>query len=83
MTSKNKIKSLKKQIEGYHVASMLIDKLTNEAMAKCPKRTLKINRKSKEFRFGFFSAIMAAYCWMGLGEFPEYNQDEIKKSLGK
>ena len=71
------------KLDGYRAAGILIERMLNEAKAKCPKRIGRINRKSAEYRAGSYEAILTAHCLMVYGEYPthEINAPVILKTL--
>ncbi len=75
------LRRLVRRLDGYRAAVILVEKMLDEAEAKCPKRMLRINRDSAAYRAGVYEAVLTAHCWMVLGEFPEHNERTIREAL--
>ena len=68
-------------LDGYKAASILIERMLNNAEKKKPLRLRPVKQKSADYRQGMYDALLAAHCWMVLGEYPNHNREQITKVL--
>lgn len=70
------------QLDGYQAASVLIEKALNSAEKKRPILAgWKLNRRSNEYKQGYYDGLLFAHCLDALGKFPEHNRKQILKTL--
>jgi len=69
-------------LDGYQAAAVLTEKALNKAEKTRPILAgWKLNRRSSEYRQGYYDGLLLAHCLDVLGKFPEHNRKQILKAL--
>ena len=71
------------RLQGYRAAEKLIESMLDDAEKERPKKLVRINTRSADYRAGVYRAALSAHCAMVLGEFPNnpINKVHIKNIL--
>lgn len=74
--------SYKKRVDGYFAASIVIEEMLHDAKEKLEPRA-KREGMSKDWWQGHYEGLLAAHCFMALGQFPDvpHNKEKIKEML--